>query len=148
MLFERRRIAERFSELAERLQRLERDHAQLQARIEGHAALRVMIAQISAAARSAPILGSAVEAFATAMRRPLKLGRSGGLARARQASTLSERWPNGRFMSHGDWQSIEWKVAEDEYMRYAAGGFARAGGARRAADGTFLPRSEFERSMK
>jgi hypothetical protein len=42
-------------------------------------------------------------------------------------------------MAHEDWEQIERDVAEAEYMRYAAGGRARASRARRAADGTFLP---------
>ena len=28
-------------------------------------------------------------------------------------------------MAHSDWEQIEREVAEAEYMRYAAGGFAR-----------------------
>jgi len=41
-------------------------------------------------------------------------------------------------MAHSDWEQIEREVASAEYMRYAAGGFARAAVAKRAANGTFL----------
>lgn len=41
-------------------------------------------------------------------------------------------------MAHEDWEQINREVEEAEYMRHAAGGFARAAAARRAADGTFL----------
>jgi len=66
-----------------------------------------------------------------------KRGRAGGLARARQAADLGERWPSGRFMEHKEWEEIEREISDTEYRRYAAGGFARAA---RAADGTFLSR--------
>jgi hypothetical protein len=96
--------------------------------------------QIGAAAQTGLLVGSAVESFATALRVPLKRGRAGGLARARQVSQLDERWSDGRFMAHEDWEQIEREIADAEYMRYAAGGFARSASARRATDGTFLPR--------
>jgi hypothetical protein len=41
-------------------------------------------------------------------------------------------------MAHSDGEQIEREVAEAEYMRCTAGGFARAAEAVRAADGTFL----------
>jgi hypothetical protein len=44
-------------------------------------------------------------------------------------------------MAHGDWEQIKREAAESEYMRYAAGGFARAATAVRASDGTFTASS-------
>ena len=44
-------------------------------------------------------------------------------------------------MAHEDWEEIEREIAEDEYMRYAAGGFARVARAVRAANGTFLSKA-------
>jgi hypothetical protein len=151
MLFTRSTPRLQLSELSERIQRLEKEHAELlariaaeqadlRARIEGDAALRRIAAEVTAAAHAAPTLGSALEGFAAAMRRPLKRGRAGGLARARQASQLRERWSDGRYMAHADWEQIERELSEAEYMRHAAGGFARAVSAVRAPDGTFLPR--------
>jgi len=118
------------------------------ARIEGEAALRRIAAQITAAANTAPVLASALEGFASAMRRPLKRGRTGGLARARQASQLRERWSDGRYMAHADWEQIEREISEAEYLRHAAGGFARAAGASRFSDGTFAPHSIGERGQQ
>ena len=108
------------------------------ARIKSEAALRRAVAATSEAAQTGATIGAAIEGFASAMRRPLKRGRAGGLARASQVSRLRERWPDGRYMTHSDWEQIEREVASAEYMRYAAGGFARAATARRAVDGTFL----------
>jgi hypothetical protein len=139
MWFSRSTPSSPFSELAERLQRLESAHAELLARIAGEAALRRLTCQVSTAASVAPMLGSALEGFASAMRRPLKRGRAGGIARARQATELWERWRDGRFMAHEDSEQIGREIAEQEYMRYATGGFARAASASRASDGTFLP---------
>lgn len=132
-------IAAQLSGFRERIQRLETENASLRAHIEAEAtALRDSASQLTAAAGS--FVGAAVESFARAMCKPAKPGRAGGLARARQASYLGERWSNGRFMAHEDWEQIEREVAEAEYMRFAAGGFARAAGAMRATDGTYLPR--------
>ena len=39
-----------------------------------------------------------------------------------------------------DREQIEREVAEAEYMRYAAGGFARASSAAQAPNGTYLPK--------
>jgi hypothetical protein len=140
MLFARSTSSLQLSELLGRIQRLEKEHAELFARIEGEAALRRIAAQVAEAAHTAPLLGDALEGFALAMRRPLKRGRAGGIARARQASMLRERWTDGRFMAHSDWEQIERKIADDAYMRYAAGGFARAAAAVRLSDGTFAPK--------
>jgi len=140
MLFARSTPTLQLSELLERIQRLEREHAGLLTRIEGEAALRRLASELSAVANVAPMLASALEGFASAMRRPLKRGRAGGLARAHQASRLRERWSDGRFMAHADWEEIEREVSEAEYMRYAAGGFARVAGALRFSDGTFAPK--------
>lgn len=139
MLFTRSTPTLQLSELMERIQRLEKEHAELLALIEGDAALRLTVAQISVAASAAQVLGSALEGFASAMRRPFRRGRSGGLARARQASNLRERWSDGRYMAHSDWEQIEREISEAEYMRNAAGGFARAAKATRLSDGTFAP---------
>jgi hypothetical protein len=125
----------------QRIQRLEREHAELRSRLEGERQLRILAAQIVGAAQTAPVIGSAVEKFAQAMRAPLARGRAGGLARARQGSRLGERWSDGRFMAHENWEQIEREIAEAEYMRYAAGGFARVASAHRYPDGTFAPRS-------
>jgi hypothetical protein len=138
MLFSSSAPEARISEFTDRLQRLERDHAQLIARIEGESALRRAVAATSDAAQTGATIGAAIEGFASAMRRPLKRGRAGGLARASQVSRLRERWPDGRYMTHSDWEQIEREVASAEYMRYAAGGFARAATAIRDVDGTFL----------
>jgi len=137
MLLSRSTLEAQISEVNGRLQRLERDHAQLIARIEGESALRRLVAAATEAAQTGATIGAAIEGFANAMRRPLKRGRAGGLARARQVSQLRERWSDGRYMAHEDCEQIEREVAEAEYMRYAAGGFARVATAMRAADGTF-----------
>lgn len=144
MLFYRSTPTLQVSELLERVQQLEKKHAELLARIEDEAALRRIAAEVASAANAAPILGSALEGFASAMRRPVKRGRAGGLARARQASQLRERWSDGRYMAHADWEQIEREISDAEYMRYAAGGFARATTATRAVDGTFLPSDKSE----
>jgi hypothetical protein len=144
-LFGRSTLDQQLSELAQRVQRLEQEHAQMEAclgterraQIEAKAALRSMIAQTDVAARSAPVFGSAFEAFPSVMRRPPKRGHPGGLPRARQISRLDERWSDGRFMARDDWEQTEREIAEAEDMRYAADGFARAEKAQRPADGTF-----------
>lgn len=46
-------------------------------------------------------------------------------------------------MAHADWEQIEREIAEAEYIRYAAGGFARAASAQRYADGRFAPGGSF-----
>lgn len=134
MLLRRSTLVALFSDMRQRIQRLEAEQAQLRARIE----LGRMTLEFWSAAHAATAIGSALEGFATGMRRPLKRGRSGGLARAHQASLLRERWSDGRYMAHEDSEQIEREVAEAEYMRYAAGGFARAASAKRAEDGTFV----------
>lgn len=63
------------------------------------------------------LIGSAIESFASAMRVPLKRGRAGGLARARQVSQLDERWSDGRSVAHKDWEQIDREIADAEYMR-------------------------------
>jgi hypothetical protein len=141
MLFSNSALEARISEVTDRLQRLERDHARLLARTEGEAALRRVVAGAIEAAQTGAMIGAAIEGFASAMRRPLKRGRAGGLARASQVSRLRERWPDGRYMTHSDWEQVAREVAGAEYMRYAAGGFARAQSARRYEDGTFAPRA-------
>jgi hypothetical protein len=117
------------SDLLERIQRLEREHAELRSRLEGERQLRILAAQIVGAAQIAPVIGGAVEKFAQAMRAPLKHGHTGGLARARTAW----RYFDGTFMPEST--KLEARVAE--YERYAAGGRARATRALRNSDGTF-----------
>lgn len=138
MLFARSTLEAQISEIRESLQRLKRDHAQLLARIDAEAALRRVVARAVQAAQTGATIGAVLEGFASAMRRPLRRGRAGGLARSTLASRIGERWPDGRFMAHADWEQIEREVAEAEYMRYAAGGFARVLTAQRGEDGTFL----------
>jgi hypothetical protein len=118
------------SGLLERIQRLEREHAELRARLDGERQLRTLAAQIVGAAQIAPIIGEAIESFAKAMRAPSPRGRAGGLARARSAW----RYFDGTFMP----ESLKMEARLADYERYATGGRARAGRAKRAADGTFL----------
>ena len=118
------------SDLLERIQRLERDQAELRARLEGDRQLRILAAQVVGAAQAAPVVGEAIERFARAMRAPSPRGRAGGLARARGAW----RYFDGTFMPES--AKIEAQIAE--YDRYAAGGRARAARAARSSDGTFL----------
>jgi hypothetical protein len=120
------------SDLLERIQRLEREHAELRSRLEGERQLRILAAQIVGAAQIAPVIGGAVEKFAQAMRAPLKHGHTGGLARARTAW----RYFDGTFMP----ESEKREAHVIEYERYAAGGRARAAAATRLADGTFGPK--------
>jgi hypothetical protein len=116
------------SELLERIQHLETEQAELRSRLQGLAAAQ---AAIVISKSDAP---DVLSHSATTPKR----GRAGGLARAGQVARLRERWlGSGRFMAHVDREEIEEEVAKSEYMRYAAGGFARAASARRAPDGTF-----------
>jgi len=62
------------SDLLERIQRLEREQAELRARLEGERQLRILGAQIVGAAQVAPVIGGAVEKFAQAMRAPAPRG--------------------------------------------------------------------------
>ena len=120
------------SDLSERVQRLESEHAALRARLEGERHLRILTAHIAAAAEAAPSIGAAIERFAEAMRAPLPLvprGRAGGLARALTAW----RYFDGTFMPESERQAAYLQA----YERYAAGGRARARSARRHSDGTF-----------
>jgi len=117
------------TELLESIQRLEREQAQLRARLEGDRQLRFLAVQIVGAAHVAPVIGSAVEKFAQAMRAPLPRGGAGGLARARTAW----RFLDGTFMP----ASFKFEARLAEYQRYAAGGRARAAKATRASDSTF-----------
>ncbi len=133
---------EQLSDLRDRVQQLESDGAALRERLAGEAALRTFSAQMVVAAQSALAIGFAIEAFARAMRVPLRRGRAGGPARARQASRFRERWLDGRFMAHEDRAQINDDCARVEYMRYAAGGIARATNARRQANGTFMSNSD------
>lgn len=124
------------SDLSARVQRLEVEHAALRARLEGERQLRILTAQIAAAAQAAPAIGAAIERFAEAMRAPPPLvprGRAGGLARAKHAW----RYFDGTFMPESEKEA----VYSEEYERYAAGGRARAETARRGADGTFQSRA-------
>lgn len=86
------------SALLARVQRLEEAQAEIRARLEGQGQLRVLTAQIAAAAQVAPVVGAAIERFAEAMRAPLPRGRAGGLARARTAW----RYFDGTFMPESE----------------------------------------------
>jgi len=88
------------SELRERIEQLER-------RIEGEAQLRRLVVSLGSAVQDTPAIGDALEGFAIAMRTSQKRGRAGGIARAASARRLRERWPDGRYMSHKDWENIE-----------------------------------------
>lgn len=138
MLFDRFATVAQLSDLRERIQRLEMENASLRARVESDALQRHSATHTAAVGS---IVGWAIESFGRAVRTPARRGRAGGLARAQQASHLGERWSDGRFMGHEDWEQIEREISETEYMRYAAGGFARAARAMRNSDGTFLPRT-------
>lgn len=137
-------LAAQLSDLAERVQRLEKEYAELQGRIRAaqaaEAARRMVTTETSMVAQIAPVIGAPMEGFAAAIPRPLRRGTVGGIARTRQAARPCERWSDGRCMSHDDCQQIEREVGEAEYMRYAAGGFARASTASRFPDGTFAPK--------
>lgn len=137
MMFRRSSLLAQLSEMAARIQQLEQQHAELRASVESDRQLRALVAQIVGAAQIAPVVGEAFEEFAQAMRARQPRGRAG----AALASRIGERWHDGRFMAHADWEQIEREVAESAYMRSAAGGFARAATAVRATDGTFLPKA-------
>jgi hypothetical protein len=134
MLFDRFATIAQLSDLRERIQRLETENASLRARVESDTLQRHSATH---AAAVGSIVGWAIESFACAVRTPARRGRAGGLARAQQAFNLGERWSDGRFMAHEDLEQIEREISDAEYMRYAAGGFARAATAARASDGTF-----------
>jgi hypothetical protein len=127
---ERRTLDRTTSDLLERIQRLEREQAELRARLEGERQLRILAAQIVGAAQVAPVIGEAVEKFAQAMRAPLPRGRAGGVARARTAW----RYFDGTFMP----ESEKLEAFKSDYERYAAGGRARAASAVRDEIGRFL----------
>lgn len=124
-----RRIEIATSDLRERIQRLEAQHAELRARLEAEQALRVFAAQIVAAAQAAPFIGEAIERWACAMRVPPRRGVAGGRARAR----IAWRYLDGTFMP----ESAKEEAYFEEYERYARGGRARAATACRWPDGTF-----------
>jgi len=134
MLFRRRSDQEtidaRSSDIPERIQRIEAEQSALRAEIEGERQLRFLTAEIVAVAQAAPVIGSAVENFAQAMRAPLPRGRAGGLARA----SGTWRYFDGTFMP----ESEKLYAYRAEYERFAAGGRARAAIASRARDGRFL----------
>jgi hypothetical protein len=128
------------SDVLERIQRLEREQAELHARLEGGRHLRILASQIVGTARIAPIVGSAVEKFAQAMRVPLTRGRAGGRARSRQAW----RYFDGTFMPESEKEEAFFQ----EYERNAAVGRARAAKATRSADGRFLNSTKIELKEK
>jgi hypothetical protein len=121
----------RTSDLLARIQRIEAEQAALRAEIESDRQLRFLAAEMVGAAQAAPVIGNAIENFAQAMRAPLPRGRSGGLARARQAW----RYFDGTFMP----ESEKLEAYREDYERSAAGGRARVAGANRGLDGRFLP---------
>lgn len=118
------------SDLLERVQRLEREHAELRALLEGERQLRILAVQIVGAAQIAPVIGEAIESFAQAMRARSPRGRAGGVARARTAW----RYFDGTFMP----ESEKAQAYREEYERYAAGGRTRASKATRDLGGRFL----------
>jgi uracil-DNA glycosylase len=134
----RSRLRENISTFVDRLQRLETLVEVLQASLVGHQEVNGRSTSDMPPPAAVLVIGKAPEDFANAMRHPVR-GRAGCLARTRLAARLEERWPDGRFMSHADWRTLELKAADVVYMRHAAGGFARAALASRACDGTFLP---------
>lgn len=99
-------IAAQLSDLRKRIQRLEIENASLRAEVEG-AALRTRAPRMTAAAEGSPIIGFAGEPLACSIHNSPRRGRAGGLARARQVSHLGERWSDGRFMAHTDWEQVE-----------------------------------------
>jgi hypothetical protein len=119
------------SDLLERIQRLEREHAALRARLEGERQLRILAAQIVGAAQAAPVIGGAIEKFAEAMRAPLPRGRAGGLARASRAW----RYIDGTFMPESEKEA----AYLGDYERFARGRRARAAIAKRDELGRFSP---------
>lgn len=64
---ERRRLDRITCNLPERIQRLDREQAELRSRLEGERQLRILTAQIDGAAQVAPFIGEAVEKFAQGM---------------------------------------------------------------------------------
>jgi hypothetical protein len=142
MLFRRgsdlKTIDARTSDVFERIQRIEAEQSALRAEIEGARQLRFRAVEIVGAAQATPVIGSAVENFAQAMRARLPRGRAGGLARS---STAWRRF-DGTFMP----ASAKLEARHQEYERYASGGRAGVVNARRAVDGTFLSNSEGFRS--
>lgn len=119
--YEAKRLVETTSELLEQVQRLEEEQAQLRFRLDGQRQLRILTAQVSAAAKAA-VVGDAIEPFSRTIREPILRGRAGGLARARTAW----RYFDGTFMP----ESAKLEAFRVEYERYAAGGRARSWGAR------------------
>jgi hypothetical protein len=133
MLFRRdsdlKTVDARTSDLLDRIQRIEAEHAALRAEIEGERQLRFLTAELVGVAHAATVIASAFEHFAQALRAPLPRGRIGGLARARKAW----RYLDGTFMP----ESEKLEAYRDEYERYAAGGRARAASAKRDDLGKF-----------
>jgi hypothetical protein len=118
------------SALLSRVQRLEHEQAVLRSRLEGERQLRVLTAQIAAAASAAPVIGAGIERFAQAMRTAKPRGRAGGLARA----STAWRYFDGTFMPESEKEAADL----NEYERYAVGGRARAAQARRDEEGRFV----------
>lgn len=125
-------IEARTSDLLDRVQRIETEQSALRGQMEGQRQLRFLGAEIGGAAHVAPVIGSAIEQFAQAMRAPLPRGRTGGLARARGAW----RYFDGTFMP----ESERLAAYREEYERYAVGGRARASSAARDEFGRFTPK--------
>jgi hypothetical protein len=120
----------RTSDILERIQRIEAEQAALRAQIEGERQLRFLATHIVGAAQTTQIIGTAIDNFAQAMRAAQPRGRTGGLARNRNAW----RYFDGTFMP----EAAKNEAYEIERERYAAGGRARAAKALRADHGTFL----------
>jgi hypothetical protein len=132
--FESGQLEQATSDLTARVQRLETERDLLHARLEGEHQLRMLTAHITAAAQAAPVIGAAIERFAEAMRSPVPVGRTDGLARAEAAWRQSD----GTFMPEGERAVAIEEFQPAEYERYAAAGRARAGSAPRDAMGRFI----------
>jgi hypothetical protein len=118
------------SELLERIQRLEREQTELHSRLQGEDRLRILATHMIGAEQAASVVDSAIENFAQAMIATLLSGRAVGMARSRKAW----RYFDGTFMP----ESAKLEAYFAGFERYACGGRARAAGARRSSEGTFL----------
>ena len=122
------RLTAEFSELALRLQHIERELMS--------ARLRCLFGELGVAIRLTVQHGlDAADAMENGLRatvRPLARGKAGGIARAMRAW----RYLDGTFMP----EKVKEQAFFEEYERYAAGGRARAATAKRGVNGSFLPK--------
>jgi hypothetical protein len=106
-----KQLVDTTSALLARVQRLEEEQGELRGRLEGERQLRILTANLLAAAQTAPTIGVAIECIAQAMRAPVPRGRAGGLARARRAW----RYLDGTFMPESEKEA----AYLEDYERYA-----------------------------